>query len=240
MAVTFGYQYYIMKPDEMQVLQGLIVPECRDCNSDSFLTGIGILGAIIMPHNLYLHSALVKSRNIDRNKKEEVKDANRYVFIEAAIALATSLLINIAVTAVFAHGLFGKTNKNVHDMCLNSTTPHNADVFPVNSDAIQVDIHKAGIFLGCALGSNAVYIWAVGVFASGQVCKGSFRLDFFLILTTDIVINNDGYIFGTVCYGRLPESSLGAVEASVGYAFNRHHSYYFNCIPIDRQAYSPK
>lgn len=169
MAVTFGYQYYISKPDEMQVLAGLVVPGCRDCNSDSLLKAIGIIGAIIMPHNLYLHSALVKSRKIDRNKKAEVKDANRYVFIEAALALGTSLLINIAVTAVFAHGLYGMSNKNIHDMCLNSSTPANANVFPVNTDAIEVDIHKAGIYLGCAFGMSALYVWAIGIFASGQV-----------------------------------------------------------------------
>ena len=40
-----------------------------------------------MPHNLYLHSALVKSRNVDRKKNEAVRQANMYYFVEAAIAL---------------------------------------------------------------------------------------------------------------------------------------------------------
>ena len=40
-----------------------------------------------MPHNLYLHSALVKSRNVDRKKTEAVRQANMYYFVEAAIAL---------------------------------------------------------------------------------------------------------------------------------------------------------
>ena len=66
-----------------------------------------------MPHNLYLHSALVKSRQIDRSKKEEVKDANRYFAIESAIALGVSLLINISVTSVFAHGLYNRTNADM-------------------------------------------------------------------------------------------------------------------------------
>lgn len=66
-----------------------------------------------MPHNLYLHSALVKSRDIDRTKKDKVSDANMYFFIEAAIALLVSFVINVFVVAVFAHGLFQTTNQEV-------------------------------------------------------------------------------------------------------------------------------
>ena len=168
MAATFGYQYYIMKPNELAVIEGLVVPTCTDCSLDQWSKSISIIGAIIMPHNLYLHSALVKSRRIDRNKKEEVKDANRYVFIESAIALGTSLVINIAVTAVFAHGLFQKTNHDIHQLCTaNSTVPDT--VFPDTNTPVDIDLHKAGVYLGCAFGMSALYIWAVGIFASGQV-----------------------------------------------------------------------
>lgn len=69
-----------------------------------------IIGAVIMPHNLYLHSALVKSRDIDRTKKEDVKEANMYFFVEATIALFVSFVINVFVVAVFANGLYDKTN----------------------------------------------------------------------------------------------------------------------------------
>lgn len=167
MAITFGYQYYIMKPDELSVLEGLVIPSCHNCDSDTVLKAIGIIGAIIMPHNLYLHSALVKTRRIDRQKKEEVKDANRYVFIESAIALGTSLLINIAVTSVFAQGLYGKTNSQINKICQNSTVPDK--VFPNTNDHVEINIYKAGIFLGCTFGMEALYIWAIGIFASGQV-----------------------------------------------------------------------
>lgn len=66
-----------------------------------------------MPHNLYLHSALVKSRNIDRRDKRGVAEANKYYFIESSIALLVSLVINIFVVAVFAQGLYGKTNADI-------------------------------------------------------------------------------------------------------------------------------
>lgn len=73
----------------------------------------GIIGAVIMPHNLYLHSALVKSRNIDRRDKRNITEANKYYFIESAIALFVSLIINIFVMAVFAKGLYGRTNADI-------------------------------------------------------------------------------------------------------------------------------
>ena len=66
------------------------------------MQAVGVIGAVIMPHNLYLHSALVKSRGVDRRKSSAVRQANKYFFIESAIALAVSLLINIFVVAVFA------------------------------------------------------------------------------------------------------------------------------------------
>lgn len=66
-----------------------------------------------MPHNLYLHSALVKSRDVDKKDKAQVRDANFYFFVEAAIALFVSFVINVFVVAVFAHGLFNTTNKQI-------------------------------------------------------------------------------------------------------------------------------
>lgn len=113
MAVTFGYEFVKVGPEASQVGLGLVVPWCKGCRPEALLQAVGIIGAIIMPHNLYLHSALVKSRQIDRSKSAEVRDANRYVAIESAIALGVSLLINIMVTSVFAHGLYNQTNANI-------------------------------------------------------------------------------------------------------------------------------
>ena len=53
-------QYVVASPDQGQVLKGMFVPWCEDCDSSALLQAVGIIGAVIMPHNLYLHSALVK------------------------------------------------------------------------------------------------------------------------------------------------------------------------------------
>lgn len=113
MGVTFGYEYVVSSPPQDQVVKGVFFPWCENCNSDVFLQAVGVIGAVLMPHNLYLHSALVKSREIDRQQPKKVKEARMYFYIENALALICSLFINIFVVSVFAFGLFEKTNNDV-------------------------------------------------------------------------------------------------------------------------------
>jgi natural resistance-associated macrophage protein len=111
-----------------------------------------------------LHSALVKSRRVDRSNKANVREANKYVFIESAVALGISLLINIAVTSVFAHGLHGVTNAQLYDkfeeQCrINDTTlcpPDIRELFPNDTKSVEADLYKAGLFLGCSFGLPAL------------------------------------------------------------------------------------
>lgn len=56
---------------------------------------------------------LCQSRDIDRKNKKEVKEANKYYFIESTIALFISFLINVFVVAVFAQAFYNKTNMEV-------------------------------------------------------------------------------------------------------------------------------
>ena len=117
MAFSFGYEYVVVAPDQGEVIKGIVVPWCSNCGNKEVLQAVGVIGAVIMPHNLYLHSALVKSRDVDRNDKRRVKEANMYYFIESTIALFVSLIINVFVVAVFAAGLYGKTNDDVYNIC---------------------------------------------------------------------------------------------------------------------------
>ncbi|XP_076326741.1 solute carrier family member malvolio isoform X1 [Tachypleus tridentatus] len=167
MAVTFGYEYVQVGPTQSEVVKGLFYPWCSHCDSKALLQAVGIVGAVIMPHNLYLHSALVKSREVDRSRKDEVKEANKYFFIESAIALFVSLVINIFVVSIFAEGLHDKTNADVHKLCLANNQLH-ANDFSNNTEMVEADIYKGGVFLGCQFGVAAMYIWAVGILAAGQ------------------------------------------------------------------------
>ncbi|XP_074525439.1 natural resistance-associated macrophage protein 2 [Halichoeres trimaculatus] len=187
MALSFGYEYVLVKPDQGEVLKGMFVPYCAGCGHVQLTQAVGIVGAVIMPHNIYLHSALVKSRAIDRKDKKEVQEANKYYFIESAIALFVSFLINVFVVAVFAEAFYNKTNMEVNQECNATGSPH-TDLFPLNNDTLEVDIYKGGVVLGCFFGPAALYIWAIGILAAGQsstmtgTYSGQFVMEGFLNL----------------------------------------------------------
>lgn len=131
MGITFGYEYVTAAPNQGEVLKGMFFPWCKNCSNEALLQAVGIIGAVIMPHNLYLHSALVKSRDIDRSKKEKIKEANYYYLIESSLALLCSFVINVFVVTVFGYGLHEKTNNELLAQCaaenINAT-----GVFPVS------------------------------------------------------------------------------------------------------------
>ncbi|XP_062972816.1 natural resistance-associated macrophage protein 1 isoform X1 [Elgaria multicarinata webbii] len=171
MAVTFGYEYIVVKPNQKEVLKGMFLPLCKNCGHEELLQAVGIVGAIIMPHNIYLHSSLVKTREVDRTNKKAVKEANMYYLTESTIALFVSFLINLFVMSVFAQAFFQKKNSEVHDVCANQSMFSNHSIFPnfpVNNETVSVDIFQGGIILGCYFGPIALYIWAIGILAAGQ------------------------------------------------------------------------
>ncbi|KAK6634794.1 hypothetical protein RUM44_000041 [Polyplax serrata] len=187
MALSFGFEYVIVKPEQGEVLKGMFFPWCTDCDQSVLLQAVGVIGAVIMPHNLYLHSALVKSRDVDRKNPEKVREANFYFFIEGAIALFVAFIINVFVVSVFGHGLHKATNDQIYEIC-NKNNFIYKDVFPNNTDPVDADIYKGGIFLGCQFGAAAMYIWAIGILAAGQSStmtgcySGQFAMEGFLNL----------------------------------------------------------
>ncbi|CCD70795.2 NRAMP-like transporter smf-2 [Caenorhabditis elegans] len=168
MAISFGYEFVVMKPVLTKVLTGTVVPWCSGCGKEEIITAISIFGAVIMPHNFYLHSALVKSRKVDRSSKTRIAEANKYFSIESAFALSVSFFINLFVLSVFARGLYQKTNGDVNSMCLSHNDIPDSNVFPNNTSSVTVDLFQGGIYLGCQFGLFAMIIWAIGIFAAGQ------------------------------------------------------------------------
>lgn len=55
-----GMQYVTVRPSQTEVLKGMFLPSCSGCGTPQIQQAVGIVGAVIMPHNMYLHSALVK------------------------------------------------------------------------------------------------------------------------------------------------------------------------------------
>lgn len=133
-----------------------MLPWCSNCDSKVLLQAVGVVGAVIMPHNLYLHSALVKSRDVDRKNKAKIKEANYYFFIEASIALLISFVINVFVVSIFAYGLHGRTNEDIVESCTNVTQLYDDAKSVFVGEAVEADIYKGGIFLGCSFGIAAM------------------------------------------------------------------------------------
>ncbi|XP_073992851.1 protein Malvolio-like isoform X2 [Rhodnius prolixus] len=189
MAITFGYEFFYDLPDMLQVAEGIVIPKCTDCDTDKISMAIGIIGSCIMPHNLYLHSGLVKTRNVDRSKDRSISEANFYFLVESALALFVSFIINLFVMSVFAEGLYGKTNIDVLNECNARNDPYGPALFHNDTNLVDVDIQSGGVFLGCHFGAAALYIWAVGILAAGQSSTmtgcyaGQFAMEGFLNLT---------------------------------------------------------
>jgi len=104
---SFLIEIILAKPDLGEVAGGLI-PSFP--NEQALYIAIGIIGATVMPHNLYLHSALVQTRKI-RNTPESIKQALRYNAVDSTIALNIAFLVNAAIL-VLAATVFFKTGRN--------------------------------------------------------------------------------------------------------------------------------
>ncbi|KFW67648.1 Natural resistance-associated macrophage protein 1, partial [Pygoscelis adeliae] len=129
MALTFGY--------EAEVLKGSFLPYWPGLGREELLQAVGIVGAIIMPHNIFLHSSLVKTREIDRSKKEAVQEANMYFVTESCLALFVSFLINLFVMAVFGEAFYRQRNEDVHNKCVNSSVSRYAGIFPTHKEGVM-------------------------------------------------------------------------------------------------------
>ena len=104
--MSFLIEIILAKPQLGEVVTGF-VPSIP--NNTALYIAIGIIGATVMPHNLYLHSALVQTRKIKRDK-EGIKKALRLNFIDSTIALNLAFLVNAAIL-ILAAAVFFKTGR---------------------------------------------------------------------------------------------------------------------------------
>lgn len=98
-----------------------------ECHDYAVLQLVGTVGAVIMPHNLYLHSGICKERACNRSDHEHVRQANKYSAVDSAVALAISFLINTALVSTFASGFFSLTCAKLEDGPLACLPPSGGD-----------------------------------------------------------------------------------------------------------------
>ncbi len=110
--VCFLIEMMIVKPDVQNIVTGFIP---HIVNENALYIAIGIIGATVMPHNLYLHSSLVQTRKIHRNKKS-ITDALKYNFIDSTVALNIAFIINASILILSATTFFKNNIYNVNEI----------------------------------------------------------------------------------------------------------------------------
>ncbi|KAF5806290.1 putative NRAMP family protein [Helianthus annuus] len=143
----FGEMSYV-KPPAGDVLKGMFIPKLSGHGATG--DAIALLGALVMPHNLFLHSALVLSRKIP-NSVRGVNDACRYFLIESGIALFVAFLINVSIISVSG------------TVC--SAENLSSDELDRCSD---LSLDSASFLLKNVLGKSSSTLYSIALLASGQ------------------------------------------------------------------------
>ena len=141
--VCFLFQIMLAQPPLGAVMRGFIPSPEIVSNPNMLYVGIGILGATVMPHNLYLHSSIVQTRQYEETPVGK-REAVRFAFIDSTIALSFALFINAAILIVAA------------------ATFHNS------GNAEVGEIQDAYKLLTPLLGAGASTAFALALLASGQ------------------------------------------------------------------------
>jgi manganese transport protein len=100
-AGCFLFEILIARPEAGAVLRGFLPSASVLTNPDQLYIAIGILGATVMPHNLYLHSSVVQTRSYEETAAGR-REAVRFAFLDSTVALTFALFINAAILIVAA------------------------------------------------------------------------------------------------------------------------------------------
>src|SRR6516165_3275486 len=142
------------QPSFAEMSRALVTPHFRQAGM--LYLAIGIIGATVMPHNLYLHSALVQSRKLQKDEPS-MRSAIRFNTIDSVVALTIAFFVNSAILVLAATVFFGKESVAVPGGLLVH--------FSADSDWIRVAYLTLAPLLGAAAAST---LFAVALLASGQ------------------------------------------------------------------------
>ncbi|MET1057639.1 MAG: Nramp family divalent metal transporter [Pedobacter sp.] len=137
---SFLVEMFIVEPSVKEIIGGL---QPSILSGQALYIAIGIIGATVMPHNLYLHSSLVQTRKFERDQKG-IKEAIKFNFIDTAVALNLAFFVNAAILILAAAAFF----KNGH---------HEV-----------AEIQDAYKLLGHIFGGVAPTLFALALIAAGQ------------------------------------------------------------------------
>jgi manganese transport protein len=142
------------RPDLLEMGRALITPGLRE--TGMMFVAIGIVGATVMPHNLYLHSALVQSRKLQKDEAS-IRGAIRFNTIDSVVALTIAFFVNAAIMVLAALVFYGKSSVTIAGGGVVTFSP--------DSDWIRIAYLTLAPLLGTAAASA---LFVVALLASGQ------------------------------------------------------------------------
>jgi manganese transport protein len=161
LVATIGVCYFIeifvlpaTRPEFAEMGRALLAPAFR--RRGMLYVAMGIIGATVMPHNLYLHSALVQSRRLQQDEAS-VRNAVRFNTIDSTAALCVAFFVNAAILVLAAMVFFGRTSVALPGGQLVTFSPE--------SDWIRIAYLTLAPLLGTFAASA---LFAVALLASGQ------------------------------------------------------------------------
>ena len=158
---TIGVCYYLeifvlpqTHPNFLEMGRALVSPSFR--RAGMLYVAIGMIGATVMPHNLYLHSALVQSRQLQKDERS-IRSAIRFNTIDSVTALTIAFFVNAAILVLAAMVFYGKTSVIAAGGRLITFSP--------TSDWIRIAYLTLAPLLGTSVAST---LFVVALLASGQ------------------------------------------------------------------------
>jgi manganese transport protein len=154
--VAFAFELLTVTPDPGTMADHLFSPSF---DSEALLLAVGIVGATVMPHVIYLHSALTQSR-IRGETPQQLRRIQRFERIDVLIAMSIAGLVNLSMLAIFAARFFGTDAESIEDAY----------------HGLHVDPGRwAAILLGVALLASGLSSSSVGTMAGQVVMQGFIR-----------------------------------------------------------------
>jgi len=156
-AVCYFIEIFVLpetQPGFWELGRSFLTPSLRQ--SGMIYVAIGIIGATVMPHNLYLHSALVQSRRLQKDDSS-IRRALQFNTIDSTVALTVAFFVNAAIMVLAATVFFGKTGITVPGGKFITFSP--------DSDWIRVAYLTLAPLLGTVTAST---LFAVALLAAGQ------------------------------------------------------------------------
>ncbi|WP_064198552.1 MULTISPECIES: Nramp family divalent metal transporter [Emticicia] len=158
--LCFGYEIIVSQPDIVAVSKGLVPSTQIVSNPEMLYIAIGILGATVMPHNLYLHSSIVQTRKIEDTQAAK-RSAIKYATIDSTASLFIAFFINAAILIMAAATFHFTGNKEVADI---------TDAYHLLDPILGVKL--AGLFFAVALLAAGQNSTLTGTLAGQIVMEG--------------------------------------------------------------------